>query len=56
MRKLFCLHDWVCKKIAETKQYEVLRRKLFIDISDLLELYKTDYMAFCLKMRDIPVY
>ena len=48
--------DWVCKKIAETKQYGVLAWKLFIDIHDLLELYKTDYDAFCLKMRDIEVY
>ena len=48
--------DWVTNKSAELRILEVLDWKLYNDIGELLELYKKDYMAFCLKMMDIEVY
>ena len=48
--------DWVTNKSAELRILEVLDWKLYNDIGELLELYEKDYMAFCLKMRDIEVY
>lgn len=54
-KKVKCF-DWVTKKSAELRILEVLDWKLYHDIGELLELYEKDYMAFCLKMRDIEVY
>lgn len=48
--------DWVTNKSAELRIIEVWDWKLHNDIGELLELYEKDYMAFCLKMRDIPLY